>query len=261
VRLRRRVIECARAGGRPPHRRRQQQGRACAPRMALRGGRARTRRRRVRGQRAGGRPRGDRIVRALGAARRLWDDSGRRRRRHAERVRGRIFGGLSKARSGSVAAGRQPVGGARRPARRDGRRLRAGLAGGRREPLAAWTARLVARARGEGSTRAVDLLLGRADAWRRRRVRRRPCRSVGRRRETVRLSQRGELASGRSAARVAAQGANLRRLRGRVLAWPPWARSAAWRDRDVRVRVDAGPWRPSAPTSWPSSTARTRAAA
>jgi diacylglycerol kinase family enzyme len=119
-----------------------------------------------------------------------------------------------------------------------------GLAGGRREPLETWLARLVEHCRGgdegdavphqskgragAGATRRVDVLLGRVDGDARRFV----CLNA------ATLGIGAEVAG-----RVAAQGVTARRLPGEArFAWAALQSLAAWRDRRVRVRVGAGEW-------------------
>src|ERR1044072_7448090 len=102
-----------------------------------------------------------------------------------------------------------------------------GLAGGRREPLAAWVARLVRHCRGEApqeeTRRPVDVLLGSVDGGARRFM----CLNA------ATLGIGAEVA-----ARVAAQGRAVRRLPGEArFALAALPRLAAWRDRRVRVTV------------------------
>jgi YegS/Rv2252/BmrU family lipid kinase len=107
-----------------------------------------------------------------------------------------------------------------------------GLDGGRRAVLAEWVRRLVLYCRGEvdkDATRRVDLLLGSADAGARRFL-------------CVNAATLGIGAE--VAARVAAQGARLRRLPGEArFACAALRALAAWRERRVRLRIDAGEWR------------------
>jgi diacylglycerol kinase family enzyme len=110
-----------------------------------------------------------------------------------------------------------------------------GLTSGRREPLEAWLARLVAHsrtaveeeARGRSeTTRRVDVLLGSVDAGARRFI----CLNA------ATLGVGAEVAG-----RVAAQGARVRRLPGELrFAWAAIQSLAAWRDRRVRLRVEGG---------------------
>ena len=111
-----------------------------------------------------------------------------------------------------------------------------GLAGGRRAPLEAWLARLVAHCRqtDEGAAvslqtaRRVDVLLGSVDGGARRFV----CLNA------ATLGIGAEVAG-----RVAAQGAWVRRLPGEArFALAAVPRLAAWRNRPVRVSVDGGVW-------------------
>jgi diacylglycerol kinase (ATP) len=116
-----------------------------------------------------------------------------------------------------------------------------GLTGGRREPLEAWLARLVAHCRGADpgvpdggrarplqTTRGVDVLLGGVDGGARRFV----CLNA------ATLGVGAEVAS-----RVAAQGPWVRRLPGEArFALAAVPRLAAWRNRPVRVSVDGGVW-------------------
>jgi len=105
-----------------------------------------------------------------------------------------------------------------------------GLAGGRREPLEAWLARLARHCRGSRteSARSVDVLSGSADGGARRFV----CLNA------ATLGIGAEVAG-----RVAAQGERLRWLSGEVrFAWAAVQSLAAWRNRRVRVRVDGGVW-------------------
>ena len=121
-----------------------------------------------------------------------------------------------------------------------------GLTGGRREPLEAWLARLVAHCRGVGphvsdsgvsgggrprlrqAARRVDVLLGSVDDGARRFV----CLNA------ATLGVGAEVAS-----RVAAQGAWVRRLPGEArFALAAVPRLAAWRNRRVRLSVDGRVW-------------------
>jgi diacylglycerol kinase (ATP) len=127
-----------------------------------------------------------------------------------------------------------------------------GLAGGRREPLEAWLARLVEHCRGSDepaaglidksaaashqpetqgrseTTRSVDVLLGSADGGERRFV----CLNA------ATLGIGAEVAG-----RVAAQGKRLRRLPGGMrFALAALQPLAASRNRRVRVSVDGGEW-------------------
>lgn len=118
-----------------------------------------------------------------------------------------------------------------------------GLTGGRREPLEAWLARLVAHCRAPRAgpadaaqirvtTRTADVLWGSvADV--RGGARRFVCLNA------VTLGIGAEVA-----ARVGRQGARVRRLPGEArFALAAVAALAAWRDRRARVRVDEGEWR------------------
>jgi diacylglycerol kinase (ATP) len=105
-----------------------------------------------------------------------------------------------------------------------------GLAGGRREPLGSWLARLVNHCRGENAqpARGVDVLLGSVDGGERRFV----CLNA------ATLGIGAEVAG-----RVAAQGRAVRRLPGEARFALAALRSlAAWRNRRVRVRVGDGAW-------------------
>lgn len=107
-----------------------------------------------------------------------------------------------------------------------------GLAGGRREPLEAWVARLVRHCRGddarEEAVKRVDVLLGGVDGGARRFV----CLNA------ATLGIGAEVA-----ARVAAQGRAVRRLPGEArFALAALPRVAAWRNRRVRVTVDGRVW-------------------
>jgi diacylglycerol kinase family enzyme len=105
-----------------------------------------------------------------------------------------------------------------------------GLAGGRREPLEAWLARLVEHCRAErmGAARSVDVLLGSADGGARRFV----CLNA------ATLGIGAEVAG-----RVAAQGARLRRMSGELrFAWAAVQSLVAWRNRRVRLLVDGVEW-------------------
>lgn len=115
-----------------------------------------------------------------------------------------------------------------------------GLTGGRREPVEHWLARLVAHcrareaARGELSetTRRTDVLLGRVTS------------APGAPARFVCLNAATLGIGAEVAARVAAQGARVRRLPGEArFALAAVAALAAWRDRRVRLRVDDGDWR------------------
>ena len=111
-----------------------------------------------------------------------------------------------------------------------------GLAGGRRDSLEAWLARLVAHCRqtDEGAAvsrqtaRRLDVLLGSVDGGARRFV----CLNA------ATLGVGAEVAG-----RVAAQGAWVRRLPGEArFALAAVPRLAAWRNRPVRVSVDGSAW-------------------
>jgi diacylglycerol kinase (ATP) len=107
-----------------------------------------------------------------------------------------------------------------------------GLSGGRREPLAAWVARLVGHCRDDGpqeeTLKRVDVLLGSVDGGARRFV----CLNA------ATLGIGAEVA-----ARVAAQGRAVRRLPGEArFALAALPRLAAWRARRVRVTVDGRVW-------------------
>lgn len=105
-----------------------------------------------------------------------------------------------------------------------------GLAGGRREPLEAWLARLVGHCRENHAETAlsVDVLLGSADGGERRFV----CLNA------ATLGIGAEVAG-----RVAAQGVRLRRLSGELrFAWAAVQSLAAWRSRRVRLLVDGVEW-------------------
>ncbi|MDT7689854.1 MAG: diacylglycerol kinase [Acidobacteriota bacterium] len=118
-----------------------------------------------------------------------------------------------------------------------------GLAGGRREPLDAWLARLVTRCRRDGfdasdksaaylhqleTTLGVDVLWGSADAGARRFI----CLNA------ATLGIGAEVAG-----RVGVQGARVRRLPGEARFALAAVRSlAAWRNRRVRVHVDGRMW-------------------
>lgn len=112
-----------------------------------------------------------------------------------------------------------------------------GLTRGRREPLDAWVARLVRHCRdGAGdaaaaATRGVDVLACEAEG-------------VGRARGRFLCLNALTLGIGAEvAARVAAQGARLRRLPGEArFAWAALGALAAWRDRRVRIEVDGAEW-------------------
>jgi diacylglycerol kinase (ATP) len=107
-----------------------------------------------------------------------------------------------------------------------------GLAGGRREPLAAWVARLVRHCRGgdvrQETVKRVDLMLVSVDGGARRFV----CLNA------ATLGIGAEVA-----ARVSAQGRAVRRLPGEArFALAALPRLAAWRNRRVRVKVDGRVW-------------------
>lgn len=125
-----------------------------------------------------------------------------------------------------------------------------GLSGGRREPVEAWLARLIAHCRAEDegeaseenrddrehvrlhhpleSARGVDVILGSVDNGARRFV----CVNA------VTIGVGAEVAS-----RVAAQGDAVRRLPGEARFALASVRSLfEWRNRRVRVRVDEGEW-------------------
>ncbi|HKG14313.1 MAG TPA: diacylglycerol kinase family protein [Pyrinomonadaceae bacterium] len=106
-----------------------------------------------------------------------------------------------------------------------------GLSGGRREPLEAWLARLVAHCRADAETesaRGVDVLLGSVDDGARRFV----CVNA------VTIGIGAEVAS-----RVGAQGGVVRRLPGEARFALAAVRSLfEWRNRRVRVRVDGEEW-------------------
>jgi diacylglycerol kinase family enzyme len=125
-----------------------------------------------------------------------------------------------------------------------------GLSGGRRDPLEAWLARLIAHCRRDAdnpsrdvaktldesvagsyqstTTRSVDVLLGSAGAGGRRFI----CLNA------ATLGIGAEVA-----ARVAAQGASVRRLPGEArFALAAVGSLAAWRNRRVRVSVDGRVW-------------------
>ena len=105
-----------------------------------------------------------------------------------------------------------------------------GLAGGRREPLEAWLARLVGHCRENHAetSLSVDVLQGSADGGARRFV----CLNA------ATLGIGAEVAG-----RVAAQGARQRRLPGELrFAWAAVQSLAAWRNRRVRLLVDGGVW-------------------
>jgi diacylglycerol kinase family enzyme len=107
-----------------------------------------------------------------------------------------------------------------------------GLAGGRREPLEAWAARLVRHRRGdappEETARRVDVLLGSVGGGARRFV----CLNA------ATLGIGAEVAE-----RVAAQGRAARLLPGEArFALAALPRLAAWRNRRVRVTVDGRVW-------------------
>jgi diacylglycerol kinase (ATP) len=117
-----------------------------------------------------------------------------------------------------------------------------GLAGGRREPRQFWLRRLIAYARGEhgpddegaggradDGTRRVDVLFGTADGGRTRFL----CLNA------ATLGIGAEVA-----ARVAAQGRNVRRLSGEArFALAAVQSLAAWRNRRVSIELDGRPWR------------------
>jgi diacylglycerol kinase (ATP) len=106
-----------------------------------------------------------------------------------------------------------------------------GLAGGRREPLDAWVARLVRHSRraGHGETpRRVDLILGSVD---------------GGARGFICLNAATLGIGAEVSARVAAQGRAVRRLPGEArFALAALPRLAAWRNRRVRVTADGEVW-------------------
>jgi diacylglycerol kinase (ATP) len=109
-----------------------------------------------------------------------------------------------------------------------------GLAGGRREPLETWVARLVKHCRRAGelrrsaTTRGVDVLLGSAD---------------GGAHGFVCLNAATLGIGAEVAGRVAAQGATMRRLSGEArFAWAAVQSLAAWRNRRVRVSLDGRVW-------------------
>jgi diacylglycerol kinase (ATP) len=108
-----------------------------------------------------------------------------------------------------------------------------GLAGGQREPIEAWVARLVRHQRGdaagEETSKRVDVMLGSVDGGARRFV----CLNA------ATLGIGAEVT-----ARVAAQGRALRWLPGEArFALAALPRLAAWRDRRVRVTVDGRVWK------------------
>lgn len=107
-----------------------------------------------------------------------------------------------------------------------------GLTGGRREPTAAWVARLVEHCRKESgslpSVRSVDVLACEVDGGARRFV----CLNA------LTLGVGAEVAG-----RVAAQGGGWRRLPGEArFAWAAVQALASWRDRRVRITLDGATW-------------------
>ncbi len=109
-----------------------------------------------------------------------------------------------------------------------------GLTRGRREPLEAWVARLVAHCldapENPGTTRGVDVLACEVERG-------------GARRRFLCLNALTLGVGAEVAARVAAQGEALRRLPGEArFAWAAVRALAAWRDRRVRIEVDGALW-------------------
>jgi diacylglycerol kinase (ATP) len=101
-----------------------------------------------------------------------------------------------------------------------------GLAGGRRDPLVAWLARIVEHCREPSATRSVDILLGSAQCGARRLV----CINAA----TVGIGAD-------VAGRVASQDARMRRLPGEArFAWAALRSLAAQRRVPARVSVDGG---------------------
>jgi diacylglycerol kinase (ATP) len=111
-----------------------------------------------------------------------------------------------------------------------------GLTRGRRETPDAWLARLVRHCRDDGSdetaaTRAVDVLACEVEG------------DEGARRRFLCLNALTLGIGAEVAARVAAQGARLRRLPGEArFAWAALGALAAWRDRRVRILLDGAAW-------------------